>query len=58
MGGAESVLEQNGEVVDDSVATRKLLHHLGRGTQKHTAEMLRLAIGEDSGELGLAATTS
>ena len=58
MGSAESALEQDGEVVDDSVATRKLLHHLRGSTQKHAAEMLRLAVGEDSGELGLAATTS
>ncbi|KAJ8113151.1 hypothetical protein OPT61_g4648 [Boeremia exigua] len=57
VGGVKSVLEQNGEVVDDSVATRKLLHHLRGGTQKHAAEMLRLAVGKDSGELGLATTT-
>jgi hypothetical protein len=57
VGRTESVLEKDGEVVDNCVATRKLLHHLRGSTQKHTAKVLRLSVGENSGELGLATTT-
>lgn len=38
-------LEENGEVVDDGVATRQLLHHLGTGTEQETAQVLGLAVG-------------
>lgn len=38
-------LEENGEVVDDGVATRQLLHHLGTSTEQETAQVLSLAVG-------------
>ena len=54
----ESVLAKNGKVVDDSVATRQLLHELRRGTEDHAAEVLGLAVGEEKLGGDLAATTS
>ena len=46
VGLADGILEENWEVVDDSVATRELLKHLGRSTNGHTAEVLGLAASE------------
>lgn len=47
MACADRVLEEDREVVDHSVATRKLLHHLGSGTKEQTTAMLCLAAGEE-----------
>ena len=43
---ADRGLEQNREVVDDSVATRQLLHHLRRGAENQATEVLGLATSE------------
>jgi len=53
--GTDGLLEENGEVVDDSVATGELLHHLRRGTENETSEVLGLAASEESRERSLAA---
>ena len=57
MVGAQSVLAENWEVVDDGVASRQLLHELSRGTEKSTAEVLRLSSSEE-GLGGNLATTA
>lgn len=57
MGGAQSVLAENWEVVDDGVTSRQLLHELSRGTEKSTAEVLRLSTGEKGLGGNLATTT-
>lgn len=44
------MLHQDGQVVDDSIATTDLLEELRRATQKHTTAVLGLAAGEDGGE--------
>ncbi|KAI7498754.1 general substrate transporter [Hortaea werneckii] len=54
----DSVLEQNREVVDHSVAARELLHTLATGTEDHTAEMLSLATSEDSRDGRVAAVVA
>jgi hypothetical protein len=53
--GTDGLLEENREVVDDGVATGKLLHHLRRGTENETTEVLSLSTSEESREGGLAA---
>jgi len=53
--GTDGLLEENGEVVDDGVATGELLHHLRRGTENKTSEVLSLAASEESREGSLAA---
>lgn len=53
----DGLLKQNGEVVDDSIAATDLLKELRRGTKKHAAEVLSLAIGEDCRERGCFAST-
>lgn len=50
---ADGVLEQNGQIVDDSVATGDLLEELRRGADNHATEVLRGATGEKVGEGGL-----
>lgn len=51
----DGLLEENREVVDDSVATGELLHHLRRGTENETSEVLCLSTSEESRERSLAA---
>lgn len=53
--GTDGLLEENGEVVDDSIATGELLHHLRRGTENETSEVLGLAASEESREGSLSA---
>lgn len=38
------VFEQDGGVVDDSVASTELLEYLGRGADSHSSEVLLLAV--------------
>lgn len=57
MGGTQSVLAQNGEVVNDGVATRQLLHELTRSAEKSTAEVLCLSACEESLGRDLATAT-
>lgn len=40
-------LEEDWKVVYDGVASAQLLHHLRRSAQKHAAEVLALAVGEE-----------
>lgn len=56
--GTDGLLEENGEVVDDGVATGELLHHLRRGTENETSEVLGLSTSEESRERSLAALVS
>lgn len=48
VGVDDLVLEENGEIVDDGVATSELLHELGSGTEHHATEVLCTATGEES----------
>lgn len=50
---ANGILEQNGQIVDDSVATGDLLEELRRGADDHATEVLRGATGEEIREGGL-----
>lgn len=52
--GTDGLLEENGEVVDDGVATGELLHHLRRGTENETSEVLGLSTSEESREGSLS----
>ncbi|KAI6762648.1 hypothetical protein HG530_008628 [Fusarium avenaceum] len=45
---AKDVSAENGEVVDNSVATSDLLHELRARAEKHTTEVLGLSTGEES----------
>lgn len=54
VGGFKRVLEQNREVVDNSIASSDLLHKLGRGAEEHASEMLSLAVGEERGVWSLS----
>lgn len=57
VGLVQGALKQNGQVVDDSVATRQLLEDLGRGTDKHAAEVLGATTGAEVAVAGLVAGT-
>lgn len=48
LGSTDGVTEEDREVVDDGVATRKLLHELRSSSEKHTTEMLSLATSEEN----------
>ena len=56
--GAKRGHAENREVVDDGIATRKLLHHLRRSTQDRTAAMLGPATSPQVAELCLACASS
>ena len=45
---ADGSLKEDGEVVDDGIATAELLEELRRRSEEHAAEMLGLAAGEES----------
>ena len=53
---SNGLLQQDGKVIDDSVATRDLLEELGRGTDNHTTEVLRGTTSEKVGEGRLGST--
>lgn len=58
MGCLQCILEKNWEVIDDSVASGELLHHLRTGTKKQTTEMLGFSVGEqnlDGGAVSVSA---
>lgn len=57
--GADGLLEQDGEIVNDCVTAADLLEELGRGTEQHAAEVLRFTVREESldGSALLAITT-
>lgn len=44
---ADGRLEQDGEVVDDGVAARELLHHLRGGAEQQAPEVLGLPVGDE-----------
>lgn len=46
MGGSNGFLEEDWEIVDDSIAAADLLHQLRTSTEHHSSEMLSLAVGE------------
>lgn len=48
LAGADGLAEQDREVVNDSVATGKLLHELRAGAEQHATEMLSLATSEQN----------
>lgn len=48
LGSTNGVTEEDREVVDDGVATRKLLHELRSSSEQHTAEMLSLTTSEEN----------
>lgn len=54
----QRVFHQNGKVINDSVAATNLLHELRRHAEKGSAEMLGLAITEDSRHWSRFATTT
>lgn len=58
MSGAKCRHAQNREVVDDSIATGQLLHHLRRSTEDSTAAMLSTAASPEIAELCLACAGS
>jgi hypothetical protein len=58
LSSTDGVAEQNREVVDDSVAARKLLHELRTGTEHHTTEVLGLTTSEQDGEGSLLTETA
>lgn len=53
---SNGLLEQDGEIVNDSVATRDLLEELRRRTDNHTAEVLRGTTSEKVGERRMGGT--
>jgi hypothetical protein len=46
-GRANGTLEQDGEVVDNSITAAKLLEELGRATEEYAAEVLGLATSKE-----------
>lgn len=55
-GHTQVLLEQQGGIVDGSVATGELLEELARAADHHTLEFLSLAEGEESPPVGLGAS--
>lgn len=53
---SDGLLEQDGQIVDDSVTAGNLLEELRRGTDDHAAEVLRRTAGEEVGEGRLLGT--
>ena len=49
---SNTLLEQDGEIVDHGIAAPHLLHELRAHAQHHAAEMLRLAAREDGFKRG------
>lgn len=50
---SNGVLEQDGQIVNDSVAAGDLLEELRRGTDNHATEVLRGTTSEEIRERGL-----